>query len=520
MSRWHHSQLSSLIWGVTGLGLVLLLFFFTPRGLGMSPDSVAYLKSVQGLFQGKGLAYFSVQWPPLYPLLMSATSQLFSGDLYLGSRLANALLYGILFILIGVLFRQTIPKHKFFAYCIALLICLHPVVSRIYFYAFSETLFLCLLLLDLILLGQLSVTTKKLPLALMLALALVGTLATLTRYAGLCIIALNLVALLLKFRGQRIGILPLTLITNILPTSLFLLLWRQRMGIGDTETNLRPFAWHMISVENINQGLINLGHWLIAFTNLSDAISTMAVCWVLGASLVCLIICLSYGLTRELLCNPKLSSSPDSSQWLCFLIIVFILGYIIFLVLMRSFFDPNIILDDRTLSPILIPIFFVILFIAFRIKRSGYKLGALILILGTLLANLQSVRPLLLISYFNGIELSDKHHRSRDLVKFVRTCAKKTVIYADQPWNFNLEMESMVHWLPTQSFYGSWKPNLNYTRQVAELSKQAQLIIVEDINSAIVRDLDQMTSFRRIYTNSQGIVWENIAFYNVSCERG
>lgn len=519
MSRWHYPQLSSLIWGATGLSLVLLLFFFTPQGLGMSPDSVAYLKSVQGLFQGKGLSYFSVQWPPLYPLLMSATSQLFSGDFYLGSRLANALLYGMLFILIGVLFRQTLSKHKLFAYCIALLICLHPVISRIYFYAFSETLFLCLLLLDLILLGQLSATKKKLPLALVLALALIGTLATLTRYAGLCIIALNLVAVLLKFRGQRIGILSLTLITNILPTSLFLLLWRQRMGIGDTETNLRPFAWHVISVENINQGLINLGHWLIAFTNLSDAISTKAVCWVLGASLVCLIICLSYGLTRELLFNPKLSSSADSGQWLSFLITIFISGYIIFLVLMRSFFDPNIILDDRTLSPILIPIFFVILYIAFRIKRSGYKLGALILILGILLANLQSVRPLLLISYFNGIELNDRNHRSRDLIKFVRTCAKNTVIYADQPWNFNLEMESMVHWLPTHSFYGSWKPNPNYARQVAELSKHAQLIIVEDINSAIVRDVDQMASFRRIYTNSQGIVWENITFYNANCSK-
>ena len=485
----------------------------------MSPDSVAYLKSVQGLSQGQGLAYFSVQWPPLYPLLIGATSQLFSGDFYLGSRLTNALLYGALFILIGVFFRHTIQKYKFFAYCTALLICLHPVISRIYFYAFSETLFLCLLLLDLILLSQLSITSKKLPVALTVALALVGTLATLTRYAGLCIIALNVFALLLKSHEQRTGALFLALATHILPASLFLFLWRQRMGIGDTEANLRPFAWHVISVENINQGLINIGHWLIAFINLSDTNSTMAVCWVLGASLVCLIILLSYGFTREILCRPKLSSSPGSSQWLFFLIIAFILGYLVFLVLMRSFFDPNIVLDDRTLSPILIPIFFVILFIAFRIKRSGYKLGALILILGTLLASLQSVRPLLLISYFNGIELSDKNHRNRDLIKLVRTCAKKTMIYADQPWNFNLELESMVHWLPTQSFYGSWKPNPSYAQQVAKLYEQAQLIIVENINSTIVQDIDRMPSFKRIYTDKQGIVWKNYALYNSDCSR-
>ena len=81
------------------------VLFTTPLGLGLSPDSISYLKGSMGLVSGQGLAYVSAQWPPLYPTLV-ALFALPTGDVILGARLVNGLFYAGNVILLAELIRR------------------------------------------------------------------------------------------------------------------------------------------------------------------------------------------------------------------------------------------------------------------------------------------------------------------------------------------------------------------------------------------------------------------------------
>jgi len=497
------------MWIVSGLGLASLLFLFAPRGLGLSPDSVAYLKSVQGIQQGQGLAYFSIQWPPLYSLVIAGISYFTANDFYLSSRALNAILYGAYFLCLGVLLQRLTTRFRFLVYIFCVLLALHPVIMRIYFYAFSEALFLPLTLINFVLLGVL-LNGKSLGLgSLTLALASVAFLATLTRYAGLCVVALNALIILVSRAYTNPLKKSIAVLLQIIPSTLFLFVWRQRMGIGDTDTNLRPFAVHIITLENIDQGFITIGHWLMPFVKLHAMPALTPLCWMLGVILTVSIVALTYIATLRFFSSFKQLGEISLPTGLSFVIGNFTIGYLIFLLLMRSFFDPNIVLDDRTLSPIFAPLFALFFGFIANIEKKTFRVLFLTLIGCLFTFHLQTVRPLLLISYFNGIELADKNRLNSEIVRFVRTCPKDTIVYADRPWSFNLEFNSMIHWLPTKRLYGSWLPNLNYDKQVSALRNQAEVIIIEDPGSEMMREVADLNTFRPIYSSSLGTVWLN-----------
>jgi hypothetical protein len=498
------------LWVTTAFLLSALILFFTPRGLGMSPDSVAYLKSVQGLLQGLGSAYFSVQWPPLYALLIALASQAVGDDFYLGSRIVNSVLYGAFFILTGALLRQITTSFSYLAYFFAGLLLLHPLTTHIYFYAFSEALFLPLVILNFILLGGLVSTDKKLRGQLVIALMVVVFTANLARYAGLCLVALNVLALYLSAPRHQTRQNFVEILIQVLPTALFLFLWRQRLGIGDTETNLRPFVVHLITVENINQGLVNIGHWLLAFVKLHEVPSLRPLCWGLGAIILGFILFVASTATAKIYACRRNNSFLPTELWVRFLLATFTLGYLLFLILMRSFFDPNIIFDNRMLSPIFLPIIIVILAQLNNLQRVAYRAIAIAFVSGLLALSLQTMRPWLLINYFNGVELSDKNRLDSKLLSFLRSCPRAAIVYADQPWNVNLEFNSMVHWLPTQRLYGSWLPNLRYEQQVSALTSLADMIVVENLHADIIQSIERLKTFRRVYVSGVGIVWANI----------
>ena len=506
-----------VLWVATALCLSASLIFFTPRGLGMSPDSVAYLKSAQGYLQGRGFDYFSVQWPPLYPLIIGLAARFIEGDFYLSSRLINAVLFGCVFLLLGILWKVFASKFDKWMYVFAGLLALHPVITHTYFYALSEALFLPIILLDLIALCALAHAREGARARLIVLLSIIGFIATLTRYAGLCVIALNIFALLIIKTDNDERFKWLGIVAQTIPALLFLGWWRQRLGVGDTEANLRPLIFHPPTLTDINLGLSNIGQWLLG-SSADGAYPTLALLsWLVGLCIVCTLFVVSTtGIVRIFLFGSGTLVSNNKS-WLVFLASIFVTVYLIFLLLMRSFFDPNIVFDYRTLSPALMPLFVVGFGFLFSIKVNSVRRILLVLLTILLAAQLQQVRPLLLLSYFNGLELTNKTRLNSELVKLVRTCPKDLLLHADYPWNFNLEMTSMVRWLPATVLYGSGTQNTRYPQQVSALSDSADLIIVENLTSDIVSRIDGLGKFSRIYQSSLGIVWQNNSLYNAQC---
>ena len=275
--------------------------------------------------------------------------------------------------------------------------------------------------------------------------------------------------------------------------------------------------WHPITLENVQGGLVNLGAWILPVSHQAMTGWVLSICAALG---LMLLVALLWSSLCELFggaTHRAFSASTRQPYGLTGIICIFSIGYLLFLVCVRSLFDPNIVFDPRTLAPIFLPTVCALVasYTYIKEKRARLALIALLLILYAL--PLKQVRHWLLISYFNGIELNDKRRLGSNLTKDLRACPKTARIYADQPWNLNLEFKSMVHWLPTYYLYGSDLADPRYETKIAQLAERADLIVIEDSQSALINHIEHLKAFRRVYSASDGVVWQHTALEGDTC---
>ena len=522
----HSKLVIRLFWLVSAMAFGAVLWVASPRGLGLNPDSVAYLKATQGVFLGQGFSYFSVPWPPLLSSTIYLFSLLVEQDFIRGTRLLNALLYGCTFLLTGALIRRiTVGKQLWLiSYVFAGLLCLHPVMTYSFFYVLSESLFLPLVVVNLLLLLSYCERKNGLSLNFSLGLGLISCLASSTRYAGLTLVALNV--LVLWVIAEK-GSLPKKLLhfgIQIIPTLILVILWRNHVGVGDTETNQRPLVWHPVTFQNIYDGLSTLGGWILPALPLNERTWVRQIgVWVGSVFVLSLVGFALRGLLQLYKIRAsqadRFSERARLSEYAIAILPMFGAGYLLFLIVMRSLFDPNIVFDSRTLSPVFLPTLALVLVCCHHIATYRVRVTCLILSSLLLIWPLNQLRPRLLISYFNGIELNDKTRLNSGIIRFLRGCPKNTLIYADRPWDFNLEFNSMVQWLPTYYFYGSGLPDPLFQSKLADLPKSAELIVVEDMQSTYVNAIDRLTGFHRVYEAADGLIWQNATAITTNCSK-
>ena len=136
---------------------LLLVRFLTPFGSATTPDSLNYLDMARNYKSGigvlatdrsldnhDGMLYREEKlWPPLYPLTLAASAFKLP-DVVTASHLSSVLL--ALTALIAYLLLAPVMKW-YFALSAAMLLCLTVPLITVYTYAWSETLFIPLLLL-------------------------------------------------------------------------------------------------------------------------------------------------------------------------------------------------------------------------------------------------------------------------------------------------------------------------------------------------------------------------------------
>jgi hypothetical protein len=497
-----------ILWLISALLFSIVLWVASPRGIGLTPDSVAYLKAVQGMINGHGFSYFSVQWPPLYPSMLYLVSLLTGNDFFASPRLLNAFLYGTAFLLTGVLLTKLMmhKKNWVISYVFAGLICLHPVITHIYFYVLSEALFIPLVLINLIVLINYYEKINELTLKQSIFLSLLGSALISTRYAGVTLIALNV--FFIVFSAKVPSFRKKIFFTSIQIFSAIVILknWLGHVGASDTETNQRPLVWHPVTEANMYDGLANIGSWILPVIHPNESPLIRISCLLLGSVAVIFFILITI---KSFFSIYKLrqNNSITPTVGVVWIISIFCMGYILFLILVRSFIDPHIVFDSRFLSPIFIPIMTLPIYCATKISDRRVFMGGMVLIALIYAMPVKQLRSWLLISYFNGIELNDKTRVNSKILQFVRECSKNASVYADNPWNFNLEFKSMVQWLPTYNFFGTGLPDPNYQTKLETFSNDVDIVIVENIQSDVVIVMNKNTDFRQIYNQSDGIVW-------------
>ena len=92
-------------------GFILVIYITEPYGPGVSADSVDYISTAESLIRNFHFTSYDghpfLSWPPLYPLILAGLSLITGLDVFIVGGLLNAICYGIIMVLAGMLFQRT-----------------------------------------------------------------------------------------------------------------------------------------------------------------------------------------------------------------------------------------------------------------------------------------------------------------------------------------------------------------------------------------------------------------------------
>ncbi len=210
------SKRDLLVWFIPAVMAVALSLLSTSwYGVGVTPDSVAYISSARSLVAGNGAVIYDgeplVSWPPAFPTLI-AIPGLAGVDALPAARFLNALFFGLI-VLGGTLLLDKSLADRRLVFVGAMMLLLSEPLQIVSTRAWSEPLFI-VLVVGFIFSMQKFVDSGA-PTWLALAI-LIAALSPMTRYVGVTIIATGCLILLMR-HGRRFRV-------RVLQSTLFLVL--------------------------------------------------------------------------------------------------------------------------------------------------------------------------------------------------------------------------------------------------------------------------------------------------------
>jgi len=181
---------------LAGTGIVL--FSTAKYGAGLSTDSVAYLDVARSLVSGKGFVIHTgtqvVWWPPLYPMLLAFIQLATELDPASFAQIVNAVLFALVLLLSAGLFQAAFPGNVACSLLGVGTVLLSVPLSDVYAMAWSECLFIPLVLAYLLCAQRYWRRRDALSLA---GLTLSAAFACLTRYIGLVLVLCGVLTVML-----------------------------------------------------------------------------------------------------------------------------------------------------------------------------------------------------------------------------------------------------------------------------------------------------------------------------------
>jgi hypothetical protein len=488
-----------VLYGLVAITIGVALFLFTPLGLGESPDSIAYLKGAQGLLAGHGFSYMSGQWPPLYPMAIAASAYVLHQDSLVGARVLQAALYASNFLLIAYVLRRFARAPNLLAFVSAGVLCLHPVMMHIHFYAWSEPLFIALIFANMLVLSHLA--QKSFAFNWTLLLAFLSGLALLTRFVGVAMIATNCLVLLWVFWSEtRRRRIMMVLIQVLIPAIMYAP-WIGHKAVSDGPAIERWLSFTFLSLDLAAKALATVGTWLLPWKGLQYDPQRSSLTLLLGLFLLVLPVVVAIVANLRAVNRRQFVNQTIMGLFAC--------CYVGFVLTAWMFVDSKVHLDNRMMSPLVIFLFVCFFYLLLQIKQGiicGLCVASLVLLLGS---GYQSARGIALFSKYNGLELAGKELSLRPLNQFISGCPKQLRVFADLPWNVELYFSTKVFWLPAPTLYYKGISNINYEVQMAELARLADLIILQNQSAETIQVIDRLETFSRVYEKADGIVWQN-----------
>jgi hypothetical protein len=482
------------------------LYFTTPYGLGLSPDSVVYIKAAQGVLDGNGMRYFTSQWPPLYPSLIAAIGLLSRQEALGAARLLQSMLFTLMILGTFYYLKSISGKSKFIALSITILLVLQSPILYVVYYCWSELLFIIFVVADIFVLQQLikSQSSSKL---LITALLILSIFAVFTRYIGYTVAITNAVIFFLASPVKYSRKLLVSVGLIILPLAL-IAPWVTYRSELQNENTSATLVVNPISGESILSPVMQIGHWFLpeGWLGMGQA-DQVVLAGIIGFCIVIPSLLYLIWASATLL-RARGKFSCKAVMHICLPICLFGWVYVISLLFFIVFLSTQMSFEPRYLTPLFIPIMSAVVGIALNTNRRIFGRAFLVVFAISLLGFYPALRTKVLISYFNGIELADKRVRNDLTHQYLRGCPRASKITSDVPWQFDLDFKEKVQWLPQKIFYGSRKVNNNYWSELSELSNIYDLVVLTKTEREPIEFLKSSTSFVLIYSGEY-FIWLN-----------
>jgi len=188
-------NLDGLVISLIGLGLVLL--YTRHGGIGISPDSIAYLSVARNIIAHGSAVDYTLQplvdFPVFYPFFLTAAGWLSRIDPLVIAPWMNGLLLAAIIFLLGYLIDTFKGANKIYKWIVLLVVACSPSLLDIYSMLWSETVFLLLIILFFTAFYRF---LRLRTLMSLLMCGLIASVACITRYAGVTLIGTGLLLLL------------------------------------------------------------------------------------------------------------------------------------------------------------------------------------------------------------------------------------------------------------------------------------------------------------------------------------
>lgn len=464
--------------GISILGLLYILLITSKCGLGLTPDSAAYIAGARNIANGNGivLLYNDLEkriplrlwasitdmekplifhWPPFYPLILSIFAIL-RLDLISSARILNSVFFGInLYLISFFIYKYT--KSLILTVGASIFFLFSKVTIGIHTLFMSEPLFFSLGFLGLFYLIFYFENSKKN--YVIISSILIG-LSIITRYAGISFL-LTLITLLFLFEKSSFKKKLSQLVLSAVLSSIFLLLWVfQTYKTGNNLTD-RLLYFHPPSLDEIQNipGVINKWFLIGSFTFNIDLIIMI----ILLSTLI--FICIYNYIKSKFNILLKINIS----------FFIFIIYYLLILLLSRTFFDAKIpIAQDRLLFPIFISIFilfFINLFYfvnLFSIKKFLFPALFLLVFIfnGFLIYNTYFYSKSL---YLNGQYYSSKKFINSNFLSEIKNLPNEKILFSDATEIIYLYTLRKAYTLPAKFDPYNNIVNKNYYQQLDEM---------------------------------------------------
>jgi len=456
----------STLVGIGSIGVGVSLFVTSKWGIGISPDSAAYISCARNLLNGLGLSTFPfdaslvqegckpvplTHFPPFFPLLLAIIGK-FGADPLAASRWLVALLFGASIILIGFMIHR-MNRSLGAAILGMLLILTSEDMIRIHIWAMSEPLFIFLILLGLYILACYLTNLNRRDL---FCSVLAISLAFLTRFSAFSLVITGAIAIIYlagaPFR-RKVMDGTIFLLIGCIPIGAWVI---RNMLLGEPAT--REIHFHPATYETLIAGLSTISSWLVP-------IRIPPPFKIILFLLLILTFVLLNGLMKKE--EKKLNTRYILSAKLSVLLNLFMLIYSVFLIVSISFFDAHMPLDQRILSP-LYPA--VVIVIIARMNRFPNKLMILICVGFLALYTIRSYDAFIPL-YKNGIGFNNKHWHESEMIREIKNIPLETPIYTNAPDLVYIMNGRCTYWIPRIIDLQNAKINSQYLSELRLMVK-------------------------------------------------